>query len=119
MQLMVSEHCRAVQLDLWARFELSSLPAVVQASPPGHVAPLQVDISLPFKVCGAREPPAEQLPLLRLPDGSVQVKHERQRTGAGVAHSAVLGCLMVHVCKAPWQCGVLTWIGCRIDWENR
>lgn len=118
MQLMVPEHCSAVQLDLWAHFELSSPPAAVQASPPGHVAPLQVDISLPFKVGGAREPPAEQLPLLRLPDGSVQVKHERQRAGAGVARSAVPGCLMVHACKAPWQCGVLTWRGCGMDCEN-
>jgi hypothetical protein len=60
------------------------------------VAPLQVDISLPFKVNGEREPPAEQLPLLRLPDGSVQVKQERQRMGTGVAHSPVLGSCMVH-----------------------
>lgn len=118
MQLMVPEHCSAVQLDLWAHFELSSPPAAVQASPPGHVAPLQVDISLPFKVGGARKPPAEQLPLLRLPDGSVQIKHERQRTGAGVARSAVPGRLMAHACKAPWQCGVLTWRGCGMNREN-
>ena len=56
----------------------------MQASPTGHAAPLQVDISLPFKVHGRREAPAEQLPLQRLPDGSVQIRHERQRADTGV-----------------------------------
>lgn len=56
---------------------------MLQASPPGHAAPLQVDISLPFKVHGRREPPAEQLPLQRLPDGSVHIRHQRQRADAG------------------------------------
>ena len=55
----------------------------LQASPSGHAAMLHVDLSLPFQVCGRWEPPAEQLPLLRLQDGSVQVRSERQRSEPG------------------------------------
>ena len=62
---------------------LSGMEYIVQASPSGHAAPLQVDISLPFKIHGRREKPAEQLPLQRLPDGSVEIRHERQRIDAG------------------------------------
>ena len=56
---------------------------ILQAGPSGHAALLHVDLSLPFQVRGRREPPAEQLPLLRLQDGSVQVRNERQRSDPG------------------------------------
>ena len=56
---------------------------ILQAGPLGHAALLHVDLSLPFQVHGRREPPAEQLPLLRLQDGSVQVRNERQRSDSG------------------------------------
>ncbi|CAK0782778.1 hypothetical protein CVIRNUC_005973 [Coccomyxa viridis] len=58
----------------------------LKAGPSGHAALLHVDLSLPFQVRGRREPPAEQLPLLRLQDGSVQVRNERQRSDPGGGH---------------------------------
>ena len=74
----------------------------LQASPSGHAAPLQVDISLPFKVRGRREALAEPLPLQRLPDGSVQVGHERQRADAGELPCAVRVQILLTMIKL-WQ----------------
>ena len=56
---------------------------ILQAGPSGHAALLHLDLSLPFQVHGRREPPVEQLPLLRLQDGSVQVRNDRQRSDPG------------------------------------
>ena len=73
----------------------------MQAGPSGHAALLHVDLSLPFRVHGRREPPAEQLPLLRLQDGSVQVRSERQRSGPGrqlSLHSCPLPCRLMKRC---------------------
>lgn len=80
----------------------SSNRDIVQASPSGHAAPLQVDISLPFKIHGRREAPAEQLPLQRLPDGSVQIRHERQCIDAG--EDALQGCLSAIQTLLSWLC---------------
>jgi len=81
----------------------------VQASPSGHAAPLHVDISLPFKVHGRRDPPAEQLPLLRLPDGSIKVRHERQHIDTGkLSHSSHAENDLMHT---PWRAALHNAIG--------
>lgn len=86
----ISRLCKMQGRQPWSLQKLPGSPliddtcdVILQAGPSGHAALLHVDLSLPFQVRGRREPPAEQLPLLRLQDGSVQVRNERQRSDPG------------------------------------
>ena len=89
-----------LQTEYACRYINDICDVILQAGPSGHAALLHVDLSLPFQVHG--EPPAEQLPLLRLQDGSVQVRSERQRSDPGrqpSLHTSSLPCwLMMRCC---------------------